>query len=167
MEILSELLGSDAGRLQAGVDGCGLPALALSMEAMALAAARWAARKVASPVRRVAIERLQAAIAKYPDHLSGRDQATSRIVRATNGRVLLKGGAEGFVVGFVPDQGLGIAVKLADGASRAKMGVFVALLGRLGLLDATTTAALVQAVEGDIADSNGKPVGHIAVTLPA
>jgi hypothetical protein len=25
----------------------------------------------------------------------------------------------------------------------------------------------VQAVEGDIADSNGKPVGHIAVTLPA
>jgi hypothetical protein len=25
----------------------------------------------------------------------------------------------------------------------------------------------VQAVEGDIADSNGKPVGRIAVTLPA
>jgi L-asparaginase II len=81
--------------------------------------------------------------------------------------VLLKGGAEGFVVGFVPDQGLGIAVKLADGASRAKMGVFAALLGRLGLLDAATTAALVQAVEGEIADSNGKPVGRIAVTLPA
>jgi len=160
LEILSELLGSDAGRLQAGVDGCGLPALALSMEAMAQAAARWAARKVA-------IERLQAAIAKYPDHLSGRDQATSRIVRATNGRVLLKSGAEGFVVGFVPDQGLGIAVKLADGASRAKMGVFAALLGRLGLLDAAATAALVQAVEGDIADSNGKPVVRIAVTLPA
>jgi L-asparaginase II len=166
LEILSELLGSDARRLQAGVDGCGLPALALSMEAMAQAAARWAARKVASPARRVAIERLQAAIAKYPDHLSGRDQATSRIVRATNGRVLQKGGAEGFVVGFVPDQGLGIAVKLADGASRAKMGVFAALLGRLGLLDAAATAALVNAVEGDIADSNGKPVGRIAVTLP-
>jgi hypothetical protein len=46
---------------------------------------------------------LQAAIAKYPDHLSGRDQATSKIIRATNGRVLLKGGAEGFVVGFVVD----------------------------------------------------------------
>jgi L-asparaginase II len=166
LEILSELLGSDAGRLQAGVDGCGLPALALSIEAMAQAAARWAARKVASPARRTAIERLQTAIAKYPDHLSGRDQATSRIVRATNGRVLLKGGAEGFVVGFVPDQGLGIAVKLADGAGRATMGIFAALLGRLGLLDAAATAALVQAVEGDIKDSNGKTVGRIAVTLP-
>jgi L-asparaginase II len=167
LEILSELLGRDARGLQAGVDGCGLPALALSMEAMASAAARWAARKVASPARRAAIERLQAAIAKYPDHLSGRDQATSKIIRATNGRVLLKGGAEGFVVGFVPDRGLGIAVKLADGASRGKMGVFAAILGRLGLLDTAATAALVQAVEGDIADSNGKPVGHIAVTLPA
>jgi hypothetical protein len=40
-------------------------------------------------------------------------------------------------------------------------------LGRLGLLDTAATAALVQAVEGDIADSNGKPVGRIAVTLPA
>jgi hypothetical protein len=46
------------------------------------------------------------------------------------------------------------------------MGVFAALLGRLGVLDAAATAALVDAVEGDIADSNGKPVGRIAVTLP-
>ena len=165
LEAFSELLGEDAARLPRGVDGCGLPALALPMAAMARGAARWAAARVATEARRTAIRRLQSAIRTYPDHLSGRGSATGRIVRASQGRVLLKGGAEGYVVGFVPEQGLGIAVKLADGTARAKMGVFAALLGRLGLVDAAE--ALAQDVEGVINDSNGRPVGEVRVTLPA
>lgn len=165
LEAFSELLGQDAARLPHGVDGCGLPALALPMDRMAQAAARWAAARVAGDARRTAIRRLQSAIRTFPDHLSGRGSATGKIVRATQGQVLLKGGAEGYVVGFVPDRGLGIAVKLADGAARAKMGVFAALLGRLGLLDGAE--ALAAAVEGDIRDSNGQPVGEIRATLPA
>lgn len=164
LEAFSELIGEDAAKLPRGVDGCGLPALALPMRTMAAAAARWAAAKVATESRRTAIRRLQSAIRAYPDHLSGRDSATGRIVRATQGRVLLKSGAEGYVVGFVPEQGLGIAVKLADGAARAKMGVFAALLGRLGLTDAAE--ALAESVEGGIRDSNGRPVGEIRATLP-
>ena len=66
---------------------------------------------------------------------------------------------------FFVEKGLGIAVKLADGAARAKMGVFAALLGRLGLTDAAD--ALAEAVEGEIRDSNGRTVGSIRVTLPA
>lgn len=165
LEAFSELLGQDAVALPRGIDGCGLPAIALPVDAMAKAAARWAAAKVATESRRTAIRRLQSAIRAYPDHLSGRDSATGKIVRATQGRVLLKGGAEGFVVGFVPEQGIGIAVKFADGAARAKMGVFAALLGRLGLVDAADS--LAEAVEGEIRDSNGNPVGSVVPTLPA
>jgi L-asparaginase II len=165
LEALSELLGEDAARLPRGVDGCGLHALALPMAAMARAAARWAVARVASDARRSAIRRLQSAIRTHPDHLSGRGSATGKIVRASQGRVLLKGGAEGYVVGFVPEDGLGIAMKLADGSARAKMGVFAALLGRLGLVDAAE--ALAQDVEGAIADSNGQLVGAVRITLPA
>jgi len=165
LEAFSELLGEDAARLPRGVDGCGLPAIALPMERMAKAAARWAAARVASPARQQAIRRLQSAIRAHPDHLSGRGSATGQIVRATQGRVLLKGGAEGYVLGFVPERGLGIAVKLADGAARAKMGVFATLLGRIGLLDAAEAVAAV--AEGEIRDSNGRTVGEVRVTLPA
>ncbi len=164
LEAFSELLGMDAAALPRGVDGCGLPALALPMERMAKAAARWAAAKVGTEPRRTAIRRLQSAIRAFPDHLSGRGSATGQIVRATQGRVLLKGGAEGYVVGFVPDRGLGIAVKLADGAARAKMGVFAAILGRLGLVESADS--LAAAVEGEIRDSNGRPVGSIRVAVP-
>jgi L-asparaginase II len=165
LEAFSELLGEDAARLPRGVDGCGLPALALPMATMARGAARWAAARVATEARRTAIRRLQSAIRAYPDHLSGRGSATGKIVRASQGRVLLKGGAEGYVVGFVPEEGLGIAVKLADGTARAKMGVFAALLGRLGLVD--TAESLTQDIEGVITDSNGQPVGGVRITLPA
>ncbi|WP_198375618.1 asparaginase [Neoroseomonas rubea] len=164
LEAFSELLGEDAARLPRGVDGCGLPAIALPMATMAKAAARWAAAKVATDSRRTAIRRLQSAIGAFPDHLSGRDSATGKIVRATQGRVLLKGGAEGYVVAFVPEQGLGITIKMADGASRAKMGVLAALLGRLGLVDAAD--ALAADAEGPIRDSNGGLVGEVRVSLP-
>jgi L-asparaginase II len=165
LEALSELIGRDAASLPQGRDGCGLPALALSVADMARAAARYGARRVAAESRRAAIARLLAAIAKYPDHLSGRDEPTSRIIRATGGRVLLKSGAEGFCLGFVPERGLGIAVKVADGATRSKMGVLAHIIGELGLLDAEATAALEEAVEPRFSDSNGRPAGEIRIVL--
>jgi L-asparaginase II len=166
LDAFSELLGRDTAGLARGLDGCGLPALALPVGDMARAAARHAAAAVASEARREAIRRIHAAMRAHPDHLSGHDQPTSRLIRATEGRVLVKGGAEGFVVAFVPDCGLGIAVKIADGASRARMGVLVALLGRIGLLDPTAAEALCEAVEPPVLDSNGRVVGRIAITLP-
>lgn len=165
LQTFSELLGRDAAALARGTDGCSLPALALSVADMARAAARFAALRVASDGRKAAIRRLQAAMAAHPDHLSGRDQATSRIVRATGGRVILKSGAEGFVLGFVPERGLGIAIKIADGATRAKMGVLAAIIGRLGLLEADAAQRLADEVEDPIRDGNGAIVGRVAVTL--
>ena len=165
LETFSDLLGRDAGTLVRGTDGCSLPALALSVADMARAAARFAAVKVPGAARQAAIRRLQAAMAVYPDHLSGRDQATSRIVRATNGRVIMKSGAEGFVLGFVPERGLGIAVKIADGATRAKMSVLAAIIGRLGLLSPQAAATLADVVEDPIRDGNGTRVGRVAITL--
>jgi L-asparaginase II len=166
LDALSELLGRDAAALPRGWDHCGLPALALPIADMARAAARWAAVAVKSEARHVAIRRLQEAIRAFPDHLSGRDQYTGRILRATGGRVLVKGGAEGYAVGFVPDRELGFAVKMADGAARAKMGVVAALLCRIGLLEPAAAETLARELEPDFTDSTGRPAGSIAVTLP-
>ena len=129
------------------------------------AAARHAAAAVADPRRAAALRRIHAAIAAHPDHLSGRDAPTSKVVRATDGRVLMKNGAEGFVIAFVPERGLGIAIKMADGASRGKMAVLATLLGRLGLLSEDHAAKLVGVVEDPILDSNGRSAGRIVPIL--
>lgn len=159
---LSELIGHDATALPRGTDGCGLPALAMTVADAARAAARYAALAVADPRREAAIRRLLAALRDHPGHVSGRGRATAQIVAATEGRVVLKEGAEGFVLGFVPERGLGIAVKLLDGAGRGKMAVFATLLGRLGLLSTERAADLARAVEEPVLDSNHRVVGEVA-----
>lgn len=67
----------------------------------------------------------------------------------------------GLLASFAPVDGIGIALKLADGAARAKDGV----LDRPGLAKAADTPA--PAIDDAIPDSNGTPVGNIAGVLPA
>lgn len=165
MGAFSDLLGHDAEALPRGTDGCGLPALALTVGDMARAAARMAAGDVPDPRRAAAGRRILGALAAHPDHVSGRDAGTARIVRAMEGRLAMKVGAEGFVVAFVPERGWGIAIKLADGAGRGKLAVLATLLGRLGLLPQDRAAALAEAVEDPINDSNGRTAGRV-VAVP-
>ncbi len=165
LEVLSDFIGRDAAALPWGIDGCGLPAIALSVGDMARAAARFAAVQAGTEARRAAVRRVLDAMAAHPDHISGRDDPTSRIIRATGGRVVLKGGAEGFVLAFLRDQGLGIAIKVADGASRGKMGVLVRVLQKLGALNEDAAEALIARVEPPILDTNGGEVGAIEVTF--
>lgn len=165
LDAFSELLGRDAAALPQGVDGCGLPALALPVADMARAAARFASQRVAGAGRAQAIGRILGAMAAHPDHISGRDLPTERLVHATGGRVVLKGGAEGFCLAFVPERGWGIAIKLADGASRAKMAVLVGVLAELGIIERDAAPALMARVEAPILESNGRQAGRLQVTL--
>ncbi|MBK1662205.1 asparaginase [Paracraurococcus ruber] len=165
LDILSDLIGRDAASLLRGTDGCGLPALALSVGEMAVAAARFGAVAVAGGARQAAMRRVLQAMRDHPDHLSGRDEPTARLVRGTGGRVLLKTGAEGFLLAMVPDQGLGVAVKLADGAGRAKFGVLARALALAGALPAAEAEALLPQLEPAILDSNGGAVGAIEILL--
>lgn len=135
---------------------------------MARAAARFAAADVPDLRRAAAIRRILGALESHPDHVSGRDAPTAKVVHAvrdTGTRFAMKVGAEGFVVAFLPDRALGIAIKMADGAPRGKMAVLATLLARLGVLPADRAAALAEAVEDPINDSNGRPAGRVHATL--
>ncbi|MBU8537780.1 asparaginase [Falsiroseomonas tokyonensis] len=165
LEILSDYIGRDASGLPMGRDGCGLPALALPMRDLAKAAARLSLGYSANPARRAAAKRVLGAMQAHPDHISGMDSATSRIFRATQGRVVLKGGAEGFVMALVPERGLGICIKIADGSSRAKYGVLARTLGHYGVLPVAEAEALIDQVNDPITDSTGALVGGTEIVF--
>jgi L-asparaginase II len=58
----------------------------------------------------------------------------------------VKNGAEGYYAGIVPEAGLGIALKIDDGAGRASETAFAAVLDKLGLLgDDAAAQALLKA----------------------
>ncbi|MGG5819864.1 asparaginase [Falsiroseomonas sp. HW251] len=166
-DVLSEFTGLDADRLPHGGDGCGLPAVAVPIRNMATAMARFGVSQAKTPERRAAARRVLNAMLAYPDHLAAKDSPLARLIRYCDGNVVAKTGAEGYLVACVRDRALGIAIKVGDGdgSGRAKMGVLARILGRVHALPSSDAELLVAAVEPAIADSNGKEVGRVQVTI--
>ncbi|MRX49515.1 asparaginase [Paracoccus sp. S-4012] len=115
-----------------GVDGCSAPNFAGTIGALAQGMARFA--RPDGGKRGEAMARLVAAMLKHPELVAGEGRSCTAIMRATGGRVAVKTGAEAVFVAIWPERGLGIAVKVEDGAARASEAAIVALLVHLGAL---------------------------------
>jgi L-asparaginase II len=129
-----------------GIDGCGAPAPTVSLTALA------------SAVRRLAVDGhpVHAAMTGHPEMVGGPTRDVTRLMRLVPG-LLAKDGAEGVHVAALPD-GRAVAVKIADGASRARAPVTVAALRALGVDIAAD--ALVEPILG-----HGRPVGQVRALL--
>ena len=161
LDALSELAGRDARALPFGVDGCTLPAAALPVKDMAVLMARFAEARASSPGRRAAILAIHDAMRLNPEYISGTGQPGVQLARATRGRIVMKTGAEGFLMAYAPGQGLGIALKIADGEARARVPALIAVLSAVGLLDQAEQRALARLAEPPVKSSAGAIVGRI------
>jgi L-asparaginase II len=123
---VEELAGQRAAAT--GVDGCGAPLFALTLTGLARAFRGLVLATPGTPERRVAD-----AMRAHPEWTSGTSRDERRLMDAVPG-LLVKGGAEG-VDAFALTDGQGVragAVKIEDGAHRARTPVTVAALRLLG-----------------------------------
>ncbi|UWR15305.1 asparaginase [Sulfitobacter sp. M368] len=120
-----------------GIDGCSAPNYACTLHGMARAMAHFANAAEGS-----AEARLHQAMRLHPELVAGEGRACTELMRAMDGKVALKTGAEGFFIAILPEQKLGIALKAACGTTRAAECAIAALLVRLGVLDASHPATL-------------------------
>jgi L-asparaginase II len=125
-----------------GVDGCSAPNFAMSLAGLGRAMAQYAVAREGHGTREGAMHRLTRAMAAHPELISGEGQACTELMRAMDGRVAIKGGAEAVYVAIVPEKGLGIALKVVDGGYRASEAAVAALLARIGVLDPAHPAAV-------------------------
>lgn len=121
---VAELAGENVSAL--GVDGCGAPIFALTLAGLARAFARLVLSPPGSPERRVAD-----AVRAHPYLVSGTGREDLQLMGAVPG-LLCKAGAEGVHVGALAD-GRAFAVKIDDGAARARGPVTVGVLARWGI----------------------------------
>lgn len=125
-----------------GVDGCSAPNFASTAQGLARGMAAFATAREGHGAREGAMHRLARAMAAHPELVAGEGRACTELMRAMDGRVALKGGAEAVYVAIIPEKGLGIALKVVDGGSRASEAAVAALLVKLGVLDAGHPAAV-------------------------
>ncbi len=124
-----------------GVDGCSAPNFAASLAGTARAMASFATAGQRAGARAEAQRRLTAAMIAHPELVSGEGATCAELMRACEGRAAVKTGAEGVYVAILPGLGLGVALKIADGATRASEATIAAILVRLGVLDAAHPVA--------------------------
>ena len=114
---------AEVDEMATGTDGCGVVTFALPLERTAHAYSRLRALPGG--------DRIAAAMRARPDLVGGPDGPDFLLMRDAPGW-LAKGGAEGLLCAAGPD-GTGIALKAADGASRATGPALAAFLARLGV----------------------------------
>jgi L-asparaginase II len=138
--VLEELSGLALPQTVRGIDGCMVPNWAMPVSALARAFARFADGTGLSRSRAEACRRIIAACLAEPELVAGRGRACTEIMTALEGRALVKTGAEGVYVAALPEWGLGLALKIDDGARRASEVAVAATLAHMlpdkaGLLD--------------------------------
>jgi L-asparaginase II len=134
-----------------GVDGCGAPLFALTLAGLARAFRALVLAAPGTPERRVAD-----AMRAHPEWTSGTDRDERRLMEAVPG-LLVKGGAEGVSAFALPDGRAG-AIKIDDGAARARTPVTVAVLRLLGA-EAGGDLATVPVTGGDAVVGAVRAVG--------
>jgi L-asparaginase II len=127
-------------------DGCGVVTFALSLERMAHAYARLESLPAG--------DRVAAAMRARPGLVGGPDGVDFALMSAQPGWIA-KGGAEGLLCAAGPG-GIGVALKVEDGASRPQPPALAAFLARLGV--ELTELAVVP-----LTNSRGDRVGELSV----
>ncbi|MEM9549594.1 MAG: asparaginase [Pseudomonadota bacterium] len=119
-----------------GIDGCSAPNFATTVAGLARAMAWFASAGRRNDLASQSAARLVEAMVTHPDLVAGEGRACTALMRAMNGKVAVKTGAEAVFVAILPEKRLGVALKIADGATRASECAIAALLVQLGVLKA-------------------------------
>ncbi|MBK30060.1 MAG: hypothetical protein CMB49_05040 [Euryarchaeota archaeon] len=130
MQTLRGFLGEEWQPLRIAKDGCGLPTVSNTVNELA--------RTYAGLVRQKNDDWIWEAMIRHPDLIGGFNRLDSTIIKAGEGKVIAKEGADGLLGMAVehPDypKGLGIVVKVAHGwNSQATWYIARAILGVLGI----------------------------------
>jgi L-asparaginase II len=125
-----------------GIDGCSAPNFATTLHGLARSMAWFASAQDRNDRQSAAAARLTAAMMQHPDLVAGEGQACTKLMRAMDGSVAIKTGAEGVYIAIIPEKRLGVALKITDGATRASECAVAAILVGLGVLRADHPATL-------------------------
>lgn len=156
---VSQLTGVDLSVHESGVDGCGIPVFAIPLKNLALAMSRLVDPVDLPDDLAAACSHLTATLPSRSHFVSGTGRTETMLAAAVNQPLIAKSGAEGVFMAALPDQGLGIALKAHDGATRAAEQAIWGVLDRLGVLSEPLD-------DSPITNKAGTPAGVRRVVLP-
>lgn len=162
--IMESLTGAALGQDNCGVDGCSIPTYAIPLKSLAHGFAKMATGQGLESIRAKASRRLMDACMAQPFYVAGTGRACTRLMEIAPGQIFAKTGAEGVFVAALPQQGIAMAVKCEDGATRAAEAMIAALLARYFEEDSAEQQTLIRMANRSMKNWNGIHVGDVRVT---
>jgi L-asparaginase II len=157
--IISETCGIALDRDGMAVDGCSVPTWSLPLSALARGFARLGSGRGVSPERAKAVRRLLEACFTCPELVAGEGRFDTIAMQALAPEFFVKGGAEGVHCAALPGLGLGVALKIDDGAKRATERVLAEVIAAYL---PSAESALAEQLGGEVLNWRGITVGRIA-----
>jgi L-asparaginase II len=151
-------------KIALAVDGCGVVVFGMTLERMARAYSRFAiaaARGEEQPARVIG------AMSKNPFLVGGTDRLDTLLIAETRGTVVSKVGAEGVHCALLPERGIGIALKVEDGAQRAQVPALLYLLQELEALPTPISPRLAELMRRPVKNTRGECVGEVMMRADA
>jgi L-asparaginase II len=159
--VLEQMSGCDLGAVPRGIDGCGIPVIAIPLGNTALAMARLADPGGLPDRRAKAASRVLAAMMDDPFMVAGSGRFCTTVMQATGHKAAIKVGAEGVYAGALPELGLGICLKVEDGTSRAAEVVMGRVLRHLKVIDEASEMKLHEVLTPTVRNWAGVVTGQI------
>jgi L-asparaginase II len=157
----AEMLGLAQSEMALGVDGCGIPVVAVPMRASATFFAKFV-RPERLPKRwQEPSQRVRRAMIDHPGYVAGSGRFDTDLMRAAYPDIACKGGAEGFHASAAAAAGIGMCAKVADGNYRAIPPFVIARLASRNVLDRGAVAALDRHRNPPLRNHAGDIVGEI------
>lgn len=147
-------------QIQLGIDGCSAPNFAVPLYNAAYAMARLCDPNELPEPRAAACLKITSAMSSHPEMVSGYGEFDEQLMKAAEGKIICKRGAEGYqIVGLLAgvlsadSPGIGITIKVSDGdasrlgsglesTNRVRPAVVVEILRQLGVLSSKQEQAL-------------------------
>jgi len=135
---VAELMRMPPEELILAHDDCGAPTYFLQLAQIATLFAQLASGD------NLAMERIVRAMTHHPTLVAGEGAFDTELMRLTQGELVSKAGSEGVqCIGRV-GEGLGMAIKVMDGAKRAKYAVAIQLLKQMGWISPAVAESLAE-----------------------
>lgn len=133
---VAEMLKRPAAEFIGAHDDCGVPTYLMQIEQMATLFAQLASGD------NLSMERVLRSMIHHPNLVAGPGEFDTDLMEMTSGELVSKTGAEGVqCIGRV-GEGMGLAIKVMDGAKRAKHAAAIQLLKQLGWITPTLAETL-------------------------
>jgi L-asparaginase len=133
---VAELLRMPAEEFISARDDCGAPTYFLQLGQMATLYAQLASGD------NLDMERIVRAMTHHPIMVAGEGEFDTELMKLAQGEIVSKSGAEGIqCIGRV-GEGMGLAIKVLDGAKRAKYAVAIHLLKQMGWITPSVAETL-------------------------